>query len=382
MGRNFFGVEKGLDIFQENGPLLARILSGTAAPDGLGDQLAAPLGSLYIRSGAGEIYSKIASNGNAFDWKLGVAAAVTIGKWRGMVKVVTNDAVVAGVRDLSASPFSDDDGTQLSAADFVVGDFIIANAGATPVLLEVTNVSSPNVTFAAAQYPLETEDTFIAKHYLPDPDGFENKAIVNYNGSTIVKVSDIDWSIATGINLSGSYAAAAGNVLANDTVESAIAKIDGNVDALNTLSGLAQGATTLGSWASPVNLLFSATSSIKALFQRVGELLMQLRGVQVTGIVAETSVDEVPTATVKAVKWLVEVFEEATPANRQAFEIFALNNGSSVDDTQFAKLKVGASFNSTITVDLSGGNMRLRCASTSAGVTATARRLEVVKSLL
>lgn len=382
MSRNFFGLEKGIDIYQENGALQVRILTGTAAPVGTGDQSAAPIGSLYIRSGTGELYQKILNNGNSADWKLTNDAAVTIGKWRGQVNVVTDDAVAVGTRDLTASPLSDDDGAQLSAADFVVGDFIIANASGTPVLLEVTAVSAPNVTFAAAQYPLVIEDTFVVKHYLLDPNGYENKAIVNYNGSTVVKIADIDWALADGINVSGSYAAASGNPLAGDTVEAVLQKLDGNVDAINTLTGIAQGVTTLGSWTSPVDLLFSATSSIKALFQRVGVLLMQLRGVQVTGVTTTVTVDEVDAATVEAVKWFVVAFEEATPTNKQAFEVYALNNASTSDDSIISKLKVGSAFNLTTTVDVSGGMMRLRCASTTAGVTITARRIEVVKSVL
>jgi hypothetical protein len=131
-----------------------------------------------------------------------------------------------------------------------------------------------------------------------------------------------------------------------------------------------------------VDLLFSATSTVKALFQRIGDLLMQLRGVQVTTITTAATVDSVPHATVKAVKWLVYLFEEATPANAQALEVFATTNGTNVDDTQYAKIKVGANFNYTVTVDISGADMRLRIASTTAGVTATVRRIEVVKTVL
>lgn len=383
MSRNFFGIEKGLDLYAENGGLLIRFLSGTAVPDGLLDQAAAPIGSIYFRSGTNGIYEKKLNNGNAADWELNGAAAATIGKWREeKVVVLTNDTVSIGVRDLTASPFADDNGALITAADFVVGNHIIADADGTPVLLKVTAVASPNVTFAAADTAMAPEDTFIAVNYLPDADGGENRAIVNFNSSVMVKISDVDWSLATGINLSSGYAAAAGNPVAGDTLEAAVAKIDGNVDALNTLSGVAQGATNLGSWTSPVDLLFSATSTVKALFQRIGDLLMQFRGVQVASITTSTMVDQVPVATVKAVKWFVTAFEIATPANSVAFEVYALNNGTLVDDNLVSKLKVGSTFNLTTNVDISGGNMRLMIASTTGGVTVTARRIEVVKSVL
>lgn len=383
MSRNFYGIEKGLDIYGENGGLLVRLFSGTSVPDGLGEQAAAPIGSVYFRSGTNGIYEKVLNNGNSADWELNGAAAATIGKWREeKVVVLTNDTVTTGTRDLVANPFADDNGTLITAASFTVGDHVIADADGTPVLLKVTAVSAPDVTFAAADTAIAAEDTFIAINYLPDADGGENRAIVNFNGSVMVKISDVDWSVATGINLSGSYVAASGNPVAGDTVEAAIAKIDGNVDSLNSLSGVAQGATNLGSWTSPVDLLFSATSTVKALFQRIGDLLMQLRGVQVTGITTSTMVDQVPVASVKAVKWFVTAFEVATPANSQAFEVYALNNGTVADDNKSAILKTGSNFNLTNTVDISGGNMRLMVASTTAGVTVTVRRVEVVKSVL
>lgn len=383
MSRDFFGLEKGIDIYAENGALSVRFLSGTAVPDGLLDQADAPIGSVYFRSGTNGIYEKVLNNGNAADWELNGAAAATIGKWREeKVVAVTNGTVALGVRDLVASPFSDDASPTLVAADFVVGDHIISDADGTPALLRVSAVSGDEITLVAATNPLVSEDTFVVVNYLPDPAGGENRAIVNYNGSVIVKISDIDWSLATGINLSGSYVAAAGNVVAGDTVEAAIAKLDGNLDAVNTLSGVAQGATDLGSWTSPVDLLFSSTSTIKALFQRIGDLLMQFRGVTVTGITSSTMVDQVPHATVKAVKWFVTAFEEANPSRRQAYEVYALTNGTLVDDNLASKLKVGSNFNLTTNVDISGANMRLMIASSTAGVTVTARRIEVVKSVL
>jgi hypothetical protein len=239
------------------------------------------------------------------------------------------------------------------------------------------------VTFDDADYPLANDDTFVADSYLPDIAAQEGKAIVNYNGAVIVKIADIDWAIATAISLSGSYAASAGNPVAGDSVEAALAKIDGNVDAVNSSMGLAQGASDFGSWSTAAALLLAASSNSKALFQRIGDLLGQLRGVQVTTITTAVAVDSVPVASVKSVLWLLEVFEEATPTNRQSMMVYAANDGSTnSDNTVFAKLKNGSAFNLTTSVDINSGNMRLMVGSSSAGVTATARRIEVVKNTL
>jgi hypothetical protein len=477
MARVLHGIEKGVRLFAENGNELIDILSGTAAPDGLGDQSSAPIGSLYVRSGTGELYQKIANAGNSSDYQLNGATSATIGTWRPeSLVLVTNAVQGAGTRDMVASPFSDDEGSAVPIGDYVVGKYIISGANGTPVLLEITNVAGNNVTYAVASSPLVSNDTFVAKHYLPDsPAAQEGEAIVNFNGTVMIKISDVNWNFADGINMAAGYAAQNGSISSADTVNSAIEKLDGNQQDLISLSGVAQGSTSLGTFTGAtipdsqtikqalqaletaheevdqnVNDLITLSgvtensvdlgtftgatipdsSTIKAalqaletaheevdqnvndlitlsgvaenatsfgtftgssladnqtskqLFQRIEVLLEQMRGVQATGITAATTVDSVPHATVKACKWLVEAFEEATPANRKAFEIFALNNGTLVDDTAYSLLKVGANFNLTLSVDISGADMRLRAASSSAGVTVTARRIEVVKSVL
>jgi len=70
MARDLFSVDKGYRIDEVNGSTLVEILSATAAPTGTGDQASAPIGSLYIRSGTGELYQKIANAGSPADWEL------------------------------------------------------------------------------------------------------------------------------------------------------------------------------------------------------------------------------------------------------------------------------------------------------------------------
>ena len=185
MARDFFAIEKGLDVYGDNGPLLARILTGTATPDGTsGGQDVAPIGSIYLRSGTGALYQKLSNNGNSADWELNGSAAATVGKWRPeKVVAVTGDVLSAGSINLTSSPFTDDNSPLLTASDFTAGDYIISDADGSPALWEVTSVSSPSITIAAAGTALAAEDTFIVVNYLPDPAGGENRAIVNYNGS-------------------------------------------------------------------------------------------------------------------------------------------------------------------------------------------------------
>lgn len=381
MSRVFFGVEKGIDIHAENGDLQVRILSGLAIPDGLLDQSTAPIGSLYLRNTNGELYQKIANAGNAADWQLNGASAVSIGTWRPeKVRALTNETLSVGVRDLVANPFTDDNAPLLTAADFVVGSHVIGDADGTPVLYRVSAVSAPNITLSLATLPMVDQDAFVVQSYLPDsPDSQEKSAIAVFSDGVMLKLADFNWNIADGINLSVSYAAVNGSISSADTVNSAIQKLDGNQQDIQAASGLAQGSTDYGTF---TGLSLADAQTSKQLFQRIETLLEQMRGVQVAAITSITTVDSVPHSSVKACKWLVECFEDATPANRKAFEVYALNNGTLVDDTEYAKLSIGANFNVSLSVDISGADMRLRAASSSAGVTVTARRIEVIKSTL
>ena len=433
MSRVNFGVERGLDLFAENGDLRIQFLQGTVAPDGTsGDQGTAPIGSLYVRSGTGEMYQKQTNVGNSGDWVIFSSGGSVIGNWRPeRVDIHTGDVLSAGSFDPTTLT-DNDDGT--AAGDLTVGHYMLDGNCA---LWEITAISAPNVTIAAAASAPVAQDMFAVRYNLPDPAGQENQAILTYDGSACIKVADVDFATATGITLSGAYAPAGGDVTSGDTVESAIGKLDDNLDDLTAAVGVSQGDQNMGTYTGTLlndnesakqniqqletqvetnvtNISTNAgniaanTSDIadlrtttgtsdgdtnygtftgdlfadnldgKALYQRIEDLLEELKVLEAAGITTSTVVDSVPVATVSACKWLVEVTEEATPANKQAIEVYALNDGvSSADDTGYAKLKVGSNFNFSYTVDVSGGNMRLSIASSSAGVSVRVRRIQV-----
>jgi len=385
MARDLHRLELGVEITGLNGASGPRIIQGSAAPGGDGDiQDGAAVGSIYLRT-SGEVYKKTGTANSAADWVTLGDVTIDELKWRNeKVIAATVDTVSAGSVDVTG--FSDNE-SGLDGNDFSAGDYLIGDADGSPALFEVTAITSAtDITVAAASQAIAENDTFVVQNYLPDSGASqEGQAIVHSpdGSSALIKIGDVNWDFATGINLSSGYTAGNGTLSSSDTVESAIEKLDGNQQDLQSLSGVAQGSTVLGAFSSPASLLMAATYTVKSAFQRVGDLLAQLRGVQATGITTEATVDSVPVASVKACKWLVEAFEEAIPANREAFEVFALNDGSTgVDDTLYSKLKVGSGFNLSVSVDIDSGNMRLRAASTSGGVTVTARRIEVVKNVL
>ncbi len=385
MGRVLHAIEKGLRIFQENSStVFVDHLLGSGVPPGTsGETDAAPKGSIYSDITNGKVYYKKTATSSAADWS--AMGDVTLDQlhWRNeKVLAATGDSFAVGVTTVAS--WSDNDGSVI-AADFSNGDYVIVDVDGVPALRIVTNTGPGTITLSAASQPIADNDTFVVQHYLPDsPASQEGQAIVHIPvaGSPAVKIGDVNWNFADGINLPAGYASGNGTISNADTVNSALQKLDGNQQDIQTASGIAQGSTNYGAWTSPVDLLLSATATAKALFQRLGDLLMQLRGVQVTGLTTLATVDSVPHATVKTCKWLVEAFEVATPANRVAVEVFALTDGTSVDDTTYAKLKLGTGNIVSFSVDISGADMRLRASSGTAGVTVTARRIEVVKSVL
>lgn len=473
MARDLFNAELGFGIFAENGNLQASLISGTAAPDGVsGKQGDAPIGSLYLRSGAGETYRKIANAGAPADWEL-IGSGGGLGNWRPeRVDMHTGDVLSAGTINPVTLTDNDDgtDGTSLTIGHY----FLDGNCD----LFEITAIGgATSVTIALAANQPVAQDMFAVRYNLPDPAGQEGQALITFDGTNCVKVADVDFAFADGINLRTPYTAGSGDITASDSVQSAIQKIDGNNDAQDSLLGTAQGDTDLGTFTgntisdnetvkgalqdletaheetdqntddlvtlsgvpeNATNLgtfsgsvitdnntvkgalqeleskdeaqdatvteidqnvddlvtlsgmpenstdngtftgdLFADNQSTKALLQRIEDLLEEIKVTEVNNITTQVVVDQIPVSQASAVKWIVESFEEATPNNKKAAEVYALNNGTNVDDTLYARLRVGSNFNVNISVDISGGNMRLLASSTTAGVTVRARRVEV-----
>lgn len=362
MARELWGVEKGVKIYDVNSDANSDILAGQGAPGGDADaQDDASVGSIYQDRTNGFLYIKNEAGSGADKWiKIAdISDTNNLGP-RGQLKVATNDAIVAGSRDLVASPFADDDGTTLAAADFTIGDVVLGDADGTPALFEVTAISAPSVTFAAYTPALASGDFFLVEYYLPDPkDSQENAAVVHYTTDLgVAKTGDIDWQVANGINLSSGYASQNGNVAAGDDVELAISKLDGNQIDLTTLSGVAQGAEDLGTFTGDT---IQDNRTNKEALQDLETALEDIEAqISDDAITTQTTVDSVLVDDCAAVEWEVYAREAASPANVQAFKVFATHDGtdsadaSNVDDTLFAKLKIGSNFDLDIDVELSG----------------------------
>ncbi len=389
MSRVLYGIEKGIRLFGENSNTGVDFLFGSVIPGGTTDTDAAGVGSLYLQDN-GQLYQKKTAGAGVDKWiRKATLEDLTAIKFRSekVIAATTQVAPASGsVIDLTTNPLTGDEAPTLAAADFPVDSHIIFGVGGTPKLMRVSVSTAPNITVVDVTDPnddLSEGDNFIVESYLPDsPDGQEKQVLVHYTGGAIVKIADFNWSLADGISLNGSVVDRNGPVLGTDTVQVALEKLEGDAKDTATLSGVARGATDLGAF---TGRAIQDNRKVKEALQDL-ETALEARS-QAAGVTAQTTVDQVLVDDIKMAKWLVHAFEQATPANVKSMEVIATHNGTaaadatSVDNSIAGVLKLGGNFNLDISVDLSGAGaaqvMRLRAQSSTAGVTVTARRLEV-----
>ena len=426
MAVELFTVEGGLKIIDYNGDGGPSILKGTDLPGLLAQENEALQASIYCRAN-GETYTKKLAGSGTDKWVRLVNQDDLNGISPRSEKIITatNDVAPTSGTDFTL-PFSDDDNSNVTTADFQVGEYVLFDVDGTPKLMEVTAIGTGTIECTDATAPLADNDYMIVQKYLPDsPDDQEKQALLQYVDGTIVKIADFNWNFADGIGLAAGYAAGAGDVNATDTVQTAIQKIDGVNDAQDTTLGVAQGAVHLGTF---TGTIISDNNSVKGALQELEtdldalqtlsgrpagavdngtftgdvisdnvttkvalqELETEIETIntqrKLTGVTTETTLDEVLVDDEQACKWLVTMSLDSAPERIMAKEIFGVHNGSATSDATatdksvYAKLKIGIYFNASVTIDLDGTGatqkMRLRVSATNA-VTFKARRVSV-----
>lgn len=395
MSRELFGLEQGIHILSENGDTGVMLIFGSAAPGSIGTfDDAAEVGSVYFRTN-GQHYQKHTSGSGIDKWRRMANSDDLLNlSWRSdKVTVLTSTVapIEGGTIDLSAVHFTDDDTPFLDGSDFSLGDYVLFGHGGTEEIHRVTNIVGDVLTFTKnavhATYPvdpLSENDAFLVKHYLPDsPDAQEKQALVTFSGGVYVKLGDVNWDVATGINLSVGYVAGSGNITSSDTVESAIEKLDGNLDNTTlTIGRDIQSDTHMGSYTGG---LLTTDQNIKTNIQELSDAIANQENTD--GVTTEDTMDEILVDEVLAVEWFVTCCLVSNKSQRKTFKIVAHHNGivggadaNSVDDNLFSKLKTGSIFNSVFSVDLNGVTtaqvMRLR-ASASAAIDVKVTRREI-----
>jgi len=382
MSREFFAIEKGIEIQGENTDTGVQLLFGAGLPGGTTETDNAPQGSTYQRTDGSLHIKKTAGTGTDKWIKMANANDITSLSWRAeIIRVGTGDVAPAsgGVLDLTTTPFGDDDVPLIDANDFAVDEYIVFGIGGTPKIMRVSVVAFPNITVVDPTPPdhnaLADNDMMIIRNFLPDsPDAQEKQIIALYNGTNVIKLADFNFAIATGINLSASYTPGAGDPAASEVLESVLEKLDGNNDAVLTALGIAQGALHFGTFTGG---LLTDNSTAKALFQQIETEIERLDGQMLQNAVTSAVVlDEFDVDDFLSGKWMITASLDSNPARRKSVIVHGQHNGhsgadaASVDDTSFGKLLIGAAFSTTITVELIGvgaaQKMQLKVAASAA----------------
>lgn len=164
-----------------------------------------------------------------------------------------------------------------------------------------------------------------------------------------------DMFITAGIDI-----ATNGTVANGDSVEEAFGKLQANQDDLLTALGVAQGDVDMGTFTGSV---ISDNVSAKVALQELETFAENIAGGSedtASGITTPVRLGAELVDNSDYCEYEIMVKDSANPENKEVVKIGALHDGSAsadatvVDYNKFSKLRVGASFNVTIDVTLSG----------------------------
>lgn len=354
------------------------VLSGSGAPGGDGDiQDGASIGSIFLRTDASStisaVYQKISNAGNASDWvesasKDYVQSLVNGISWREPVLVV-DDTTYADIAAAETAANSGDtvDGVTIQAGDrLLFTDLTTGNEN----VYEVSG-SSGNWTFTEVSNGATDGDSVLVQDgtYADQQWIFNGTNWVAFGSSTSLAELGFIRSFI-GKDSSGSETptySSTTNVTSGNSLEAAIGTLDAALgDRTYTEDNFVTDgealATSIDSLDQNLQDAFDAignqtytednfvtdgeslTQSIDALDQALGDV-ESLETDEQTGVQAATTVDSVLVDDVQAAKWFVVAFDETNPDEKEAFEVFALNDGTasadatSVDYNVVSKLK-------------------------------------------
>lgn len=393
MSLDLFRLIGGLDIQSDDLSSNANILQGAGLPGGdSGVQDGAPIGSLFMRTDANagdnnlQLYSKVSTaNNSAADWsvisdKAYVDAVANGISWREPVRV-TDSTVYANA---AAFPTGGTiDGVSLNPDDRVLFSNVTLAGDNNVFIWDGATWTEDSNVETDGDAVLVQEGTSAEQQWVFDGTNWVQFGSVagsaelgflrDYVGKTGPGAETPTYTstnvVTAGTNLEnaiGELDAATGNqTFTNDNVVTDGQSTTASIDALDTAIGSQtytnDNVVTDGE---------TVTASIDSLDTAIGDIQNQTTTINVTNIdgsVTPVTLDTLPLADATEVKWLVQVRENGTPANRRALEVHAMNDGATlVDHTEYAVLKLGspiAGFD--ITVDINATDMRLTIAATN-----------------
>jgi hypothetical protein len=355
------------------------------------------------------------------------AALATAGvEWGPVIEAITADDPTGK----TTGAFSDDSGS-ISGTDFwdetawEVGDEVLSvNAAVLGHLFQWSGTEWTD------QGVLENYNARSVKFdFLDTAAGQRDGAayLMKETGPDVIKIADFDLSTAATIKMATGYNPVSGNPSAADSIQGAVQKIDGNVDAVETVLGTAQGDTDLGN--TGLNILADNTNVITAvtdldnatsdnadyvgrdvtvddampdftalagsgmdtdytpnyisdsddLTLSIAKLDQALKDsteamgaeTTTTGITGETVVNTYSVAGNIGAKFLVFAWDGA--GNRYAAEVYTLNNDTTVDFTEYGILSVGTS-SLDIAAEVNGSDIELKVTPASGTYTVKVQR--------
>lgn len=398
MALDLFRVIKGMDIQLDDLSRNANVLIGDGLPGGDGDiQDSAPIGSIYLRTDTEtdglQLYWKFTTiNNSSADWKTAadkeyIDAVVTGLSWREPVRVK-------------------DDTVYANSAAFPTGgviDGISLNPGDRVLFSNVTDPSSENVWFwdGAAWSEDANQETDGDAVLVQEGSNADQQWV--YNGTDWVLFGAAnnnaelgyirDFIGKTGPGAETPTYSSTDIVTSGDTLETAIGDLDAaigdqqytndfnvndNEDVTTSIDNLDGAIGDLGNYTEE-NVVTNGDSigdTINNIDIAIGDLQDQDREISGSQPAATlTTMDTLAVSEATEAKWLVQVRSTSTPANRRAVEIHALTDGTSIDHTEYAVLRLGGAIPGLdANVAISGTDMILTVNSTG-GVDYVVKRL-------
>ena len=360
MALDLFRIRKGLSI-DDN----VNIYEGNGQPSG--DALTdASIGSIWLdTSGTGAIWQRnsVATN-TASDWsKIASEEFVrnelaTTVSWREPVAVRSTQATLPAAGDNTVDGVTVTDGMRVLFTDPALNNVYIASGSpGNWTWTEDTNAETPGDTVyvesgtdAGKRFTFNTSNAWgVTDQTSLD----EHQNIRDFIGKNSIGVESPNYT-STNVVTQGA------------NLETAIGELDTGIQAVDDKIGA---PVTAGEVVEPANTVNQNLQAIDTWIDNNG------KSITVTGVSSAQVVDTLPT-TVTTAKWIVEVSD----ANGlESAEILAVTNGSLVDHTEYAVVRVGTKFNTKdITVSSSAGGMQLSVASVGRPVTVKVKRVSVI----
>lgn len=406
---DLFRIYRGLELDD-----VAQFLTGTGTPGAAGDTSLAPRGSYFTDTTSGDLYLKTGVGTGTDKWsKMATqdyvnSATVTGLSWREPVAVNSSATSVSALKaDLDAD--NSIQGVAVTAGMRILGSaitgnkniFVVGGVSGNWTLTEDLNPESAgDTTFviggvdagktfqyseiesdwiwinSADQTELAFIRAFVGKSgigsELPD---YTSTNVVADNDSLETAIGKLDAEAAFANSYTGKTGAgsempsySSNNIVAdNDSLETAIGKLDAKVGA-NVANGeviLASNTVTanitsldsevaslvdyVGKTTGDATPDFTSNSFIAdgdSLTSAVSKLDAAIASTSLTNTLTNvTSITALDTVASISAEWDVYVRETATPTRMRSFKIFAAHNGTDVDYTTFAALSTNGAIN-------------------------------------